>query len=61
MIISISHVLPSMIRKIHDAKVNNSKYLELWGTGKPKREFLYVDDLANVCLYLMNNYDEKYS
>jgi len=52
-----SHVLPAMIRKIHDAKVNNSKYVELWGTGEPKREFLYVDDLANACLYLMNNYD----
>jgi GDP-L-fucose synthase len=42
MIISISHVLPSMIRKIHDAKVNNSKYLELWGTGKPKENFFML-------------------
>lgn len=52
-----SHVLPSMIRKFHTAKVNNSKIVELWGTGTPMREFLYVDDMADAAIFLMNNYD----
>ena len=52
-----SHVLPSMIRKFHHAKVNNEKSVELWGTGTPRREFLYVDDLADAAVFLMNNYD----
>ena len=52
-----SHVLPAMIRKFHEAKVNNSPEVVLWGTGSPKREFLHVDDLADACLFLMNNYD----
>lgn len=52
-----SHVLPAIIRKFDDAKKNNAKEVVLWGTGNPKREFLYVDDLANACLFLMNNYD----
>jgi len=52
-----SHVLPAMIRKFDDAKKNNSKEVVLWGTGSPKREFLYVDDLANACVFLMNYYD----
>lgn len=52
-----SHVLPAMIRKFNDAKKNNVKEVILWGTGSPKREFLYVDDLANACLFLMNNYN----
>jgi GDP-L-fucose synthase len=52
-----SHVLPSMIRKFHTAKVNNIKTVELWGTGTPMREFLYVDDLADAAIFLMNNYD----
>ena len=54
-----SHVLPSLIRKFHEAKVNNSEFVELWGTGKPKREFLYVDDLANACVHLFENIDAE--
>jgi GDP-L-fucose synthase len=54
-----SHVLPSMIRKFHTAKVNNFKMVELWGTGTPMREFLYVDDLADAAIFLMNNYDHQ--
>ncbi|MGU8132228.1 GDP-L-fucose synthase [Clostridium perfringens] len=52
-----SHVLPALIRKFHEAKVNNSKFVEVWGTGKPLREFLYVDDMADACVFLMENYD----
>lgn len=54
-----SHVLPAMIRKFHTAKQQNSDHVEIWGTGSPMREFLHVDDLADACLFLMNNYDEK--
>lgn len=54
-----SHVLPAMIRKFDDAKKNNLKEVILWGTGTPKREFLYVDDLAEACLFLMNNYNSS--
>ena len=52
-----SHVLPALIRKIHDAKMSNSESCELWGTGNPSREFLHVDDLADACLFLMNKYN----
>lgn len=52
-----SHVLPALIRKFHEAKVNNSKVVEVWGTGTPLREFLYVDDMADACVFLMENYD----
>lgn len=52
-----SHVIPAMIRKFDDAKKNNAKEVVLWGTGSPKREFLYVDDLAGACVFLMNNYN----
>lgn len=49
-----SHVLPAFIRKFHEAKVNNEKYVKCWGDGNPMREFLYVDDLADASLFLMN-------
>lgn len=51
-----SHVLPAMIRKFHEAKINGTDKVEIWGTGSPMREFLYVDDLADACIHLMNNY-----
>lgn len=54
-----SHVLPAMIRKFHEAKVNNEPSVTIWGTGKPKREFLHADDLAAACVYLMQNYNEE--
>lgn len=52
-----SHVLPALIRKFHEAKANNKKSVTVWGTGQPKREFLYVEDLANACEYIMRNVD----
>ncbi len=52
-----SHVMPAMIRKFHEAKVNNKPTVELWGTGTPLREFLYVDDMADACVFLLENYD----
>ena len=51
-----SHVLPALIRRFHEAKVSGAESVTCWGTGKPLREFLYVDDLANLCVFLMNNY-----
>lgn len=54
-----SHVLPAMIRKFHEAKINNEPSVTIWGTGKPKREFLHADDLAAACVYLMQNYNEE--
>jgi len=56
---SNSHVLPALIRRFHEAKVNKTDTVEIWGSGTPKREFLYADDLANACVFLMENYDEK--
>lgn len=52
-----SHVLPALIRKFHEAKINNNSSVEIWGTGTPLREFLYVDDMADACVFLMENYD----
>ncbi|MDD2413197.1 MAG: GDP-L-fucose synthase [Bacteroidales bacterium] len=54
-----SHVLPALIRKLHEAKVNQLPEVVMWGTGKPMREFLYVDDLADALLHLMLNYDQE--
>jgi GDP-L-fucose synthase len=51
-----SHVLPALIRRFHEAKLNGLKSVTCWGDGSPLREFLYVDDLANLCVFLMNNY-----
>ena len=55
--LSGSHVMPAMIRKFHDAKVEGKPSVELWGTGTPLREFLYVDDMADACVFLLENYD----
>lgn len=52
-----SHVMPAMIRKFHEAKQNQAPFVELWGTGTPLREFLYVDDMADACVYLLEHYD----
>jgi GDP-L-fucose synthase len=53
-----SHVVPALIRKFHDASLSGAPEVTVWGTGKPRREFLHVDDLADACLFLMENYDE---
>ena len=54
-----SHVLPAMIRRFHEAKENGLPAVTIWGTGSPKREFLFADDLAEACYYLMQNYNEE--
>ena len=54
-----SHVLPALIRKFHEAKENNKSSVEVWGSGSPKREFIYIDDLAEASLFLMNNYNDS--
>ena len=54
--LNTSHVLPALIRKFHEAKENNLSEVEVWGTGKPMREFLYVEDLAEALIYLSENY-----
>lgn len=56
-----SHVLPALIRKIHEAKISNLPSVEIWGSGKPKREFLHADDLASALIYLMNLDQDKFS
>jgi GDP-L-fucose synthase len=53
-----SHVLPALIRKFHTAKLENKPFVEIWGTGSPRREFLHVDDLADACYFLMQNYND---
>ncbi|MGY3213756.1 GDP-L-fucose synthase [Mucilaginibacter sp. HD30] len=53
-----SHVLPALIRRFHEAKTNQSESVTIWGTGTPKREFLFADDLADACFFLMENYSE---
>ena len=55
-----SHVIPAMIRKFHEAKVNHQPSVTVWGTGTPRREFLYSDDMADACLYLINLPDERF-
>ena len=54
-----SHVIAALLRKIHEAKVNNQSSVTLWGTGEPRREFLHVDDLADASVFLMKNYNEQ--
>ena len=54
-----AHVLPTLIRKFHEAKQNGDPAVTIWGTGTPRREFLHADDLASACVYLMENYNEE--
>ncbi|MCU0423152.1 MAG: GDP-L-fucose synthase [Bacteroidia bacterium] len=56
---SHSHVMPALIRRMHEAKINQAPFIEAWGTGSPLREFLFVDDLADACYMLMQEYNEK--
>ena len=57
--LSSSHVLPALIRKFHEAKINMQDKVTIWGTGKSKREFLFIDDLADALLFLMKNYNDS--
>jgi len=54
-----SHVIPALLRKFHEAKMNKADHVEIWGTGSPFREFMYVDDLAGACYFLMQQYNDK--
>jgi GDP-L-fucose synthase len=54
-----SHVLPALIRRFHEAKISGKQEVVIWGSGSPKREFLYADDLADACIFLMNNYNDR--
>lgn len=56
-----SHVIPALIRKFHEAKVNSLPNVEIWGTGTPRREFLYSDDMAEACMYIMNMQDTQFT
>jgi GDP-L-fucose synthase len=53
-----SHVLPALIRRLHEAKINNAAEVSIWGSGSPRREFLFADDLADACFFLMQNYND---
>ena len=53
-----SHVLPALIRKFHEAKINKDPFVTIWGTGEPRREFLHVNDVADACIFLMENYND---
>jgi len=52
-----SHVIPALIRKFHEAKISGAASVEVWGTGRARREFLYVDDMAEGCIFLLNNFN----
>jgi len=52
-----SHVLPALLRKIHEAKIENKPQVEIWGSGKPRREFMYSDDMADACVFIIENRD----
>ncbi len=54
-----SHVLPGLMHRFHLAKLNNAEKVSVWGSGNAKREFMYVDDLAEACIFLMQNYDGR--
>ncbi|MFC5447359.1 GDP-L-fucose synthase family protein [Paenibacillus aestuarii] len=54
-----AHVLPALLRKFHEAKLRGDEYVEVWGSGTPRREFLFVDDLADACIYLLQHYDHR--
>jgi GDP-L-fucose synthase len=56
-----SHVIPALIRKFHEAKINNQPKVTVWGTGTPKREFLYSDDMAEACVFIINLADDDYN
>lgn len=57
--LEIFHVLPALIRKMHEAKLSNAPHVEIWGSGNPRREFLYSEDMADACVFLMENRDFK--
>lgn len=54
-----SHVVPAMLRRMHEAKIKGTDQVEIWGTGTPRREFIFADDLADACIFVMNHYDEE--
>jgi GDP-L-fucose synthase len=56
--LEISHILPALIRRFHEAKVSGAEEVVLWGTGSPRREFLFVDNLAEACLFLLDHYED---
>jgi GDP-L-fucose synthase len=56
--LTTSHVLPALIRRFHEAKMSGAESVTLWGSGRPRREFLHVDDLARACLLLLDEYDD---